>query len=185
MRIIERLYNNGDLDKATLAGLRGAVTITSPKAQKVWPVIMNYLPKEYLSKNGKPTTGEIAVYAAVRFYAIFQQGQDRFVYEVSGEQAEGENLFTALAALRKVEEIKKPLDHRVQALLATTNIDSVINSLTHLVEILKGKDKTKKIDYPQLAQNLYKFQMNYHCANEVRLAWGEQYFGLNNEGKQL
>lgn len=180
-KIIVRLYNNGDPDKATLATLRGASKITSPKAQQAWPVIMNHLPKEYLSKNGKPTEGEVAVYAAIRFYAIFQQGRDEFVSVNLENTSTGVGLFKALARLRGNEELKQALDRRVQALLATTNIDSVLNSLVHLVEILKSSSSNVVIDFPLLAQNLYKFQRNYHCANEVRLAWGEEYFGQNNK----
>ncbi|RMC41964.1 type I-E CRISPR-associated protein Cse2/CasB [Lactobacillus sp. ESL0236] len=181
-KIIERLYNNGDLDKATLAALRGASKLTSPKAQKAWPIIMDYLPHKYLSQNGKPTAGEVAVYADIRFYAIFQQGQDKFVSVKEENSSAGVSFFTALAKLRQDEKVKQALDRRVQVLLATTNIDSVLNSLVHLVEILKSNDnKTLEIDFPMLAQDLYKFQWNYHCANEVRLAWGEEYFGHNND----
>lgn len=180
-KIIERLYNNGNLDKATLAALRGTSQFTSPKAQKAWPIIINYLPNSYLSKNGNPTAAETAIYATIRFYAIFQQGQDKFVSVNKENSQTGVSFFRALARLRQDEKLKQALDRRVQALLATTNVNSVINSLVHLVEILKSNDnKALEIDFPLLAQDLYKFQWNYHCANEVRLAWGEDYFNQND-----
>ncbi|WEV36924.1 type I-E CRISPR-associated protein Cse2/CasB [Lactobacillus sp. ESL0677] len=255
-KIIDRLYDNGNLDKAALASLRSAATITSQRAQSVWPLLMKYLPEQFLSKNGEPTIGEIAVFAAIRLYAIQQQGKDELVCGdstkkeivevnsislctainrlkankeikvlldqrirltsttdninsvtncltrlvkilktdkqnaaklVSGdatknkvEEADGVSLFTALAKLRASEDIRVALDRRIQPLLATNNIASVINSLTHLVEILKATEQPLKIDYPLLAQDLYDFQTNYHRAGKVRLSWGEQYFEVNN-----
>ncbi|MDF7668686.1 type I-E CRISPR-associated protein Cse2/CasB [Lactobacillus sp. ESL0703] len=259
-KIIDELYDDGNLDRAALASLRSAATITSQRAQNVLPLLMKHLPEQFLSKNGEPTNGEIAVFAAVRFYAIHQQGRDESVYGdsrkkiveidsvnlvdaitrlrvnenirkpidrriklapatasvsgvigsltdlikkletdkesagklVSGDSAEnkikkadGVSLFSALAKLRADEDVKAALDRRIQPLLATNNINSVINSLTHLVEILKATNQTSKIDYPLLAQDLYDFQKNYHSAGKVRLSWGEQYFKVANSNKEI
>lgn len=183
-KIIVRLYRNDNLDKATLAGLRGAETITSPRAQVAWPLIMKYLPPNFLGKTDKPSPGEVAVYAAIRFYAIFQQGKDDFACG-NVDQNSGVSLFTALADLRSNAELKTALDNRVRSLLITTDVTSVINSLTHLIKILKGKDRSKKIDYPLLAKNLYKFQMNSYLAEEVCFSWGKQYFKVANSNKEI
>ncbi|WEV51051.1 type I-E CRISPR-associated protein Cse2/CasB [Lactobacillus sp. ESL0731] len=186
-KIIDRLYDNGNLDKAALASLRSAATITSQRAQNVWPLLMKYLPEQFLSKNGEPTIGEIAVFAAIRLYAIQQQGKDELVCGDSTKkkakdnaEADGVSLFTALSKLRANEDVRVALDRRIQPLLATNNIASVINSLTHLVEIQKATNQAVKIDYPLLAQDLYDFQTNYHRAGNVRLSWGQQYFRVTN-----
>ncbi|WEV38622.1 type I-E CRISPR-associated protein Cse2/CasB [Lactobacillus sp. ESL0680] len=188
-KIIDELYDDGNLDRAALASLRSAATITSQRAQNVLPLLMKHLPEQFLSKNGEPTSGEIAVFAAVRFYAIHQQGRDESVYGDSAEnkikKADGVSLFSALAKLRADEDVKVALARRIQPLLATNNINSVINSLTHLVEILKASNQTSKIDYPLLAQDLYDFQKNYHSAGKVRLSWGEQYFKVANSNKEI
>ena len=39
-QIIRTLYRNGNPDKAVLASLRNAPTITSHRAEMVWPVTM-------------------------------------------------------------------------------------------------------------------------------------------------
>ncbi|WP_057876527.1 type I-E CRISPR-associated protein Cse2/CasB [Liquorilactobacillus aquaticus] len=178
--ILCNLYRNGNINKAVLASARHAVSMASPQAQSVWPVMMAELQKPMLSQNGEPTYAEIATYAAVRLYAIHQQSTDTCVYSSSfnqyNEKPEGLSLFAALASLRQIEDARVALDRRVQPLLATTNVNSVINSLTHLVAILKVSQRTCKIDYARLADDLFHFQMSYEQANRVRLNWGRQYF---------
>lgn len=177
-RIILALYRDGHPDKAMLASLRNAPTITSQRAQTVWPILMANLEQWQLSKNGKPTSAEVAVYTAIRFYAIHQQGQNTGqVYASSrGEQAEGTPFFTALAKLRGNEDLRTAMDRRVQPLLATTTAAGVINDLSHLVSILKANDRAQKIDYASLAEDLYELQESYERSSQVRLRWGQQYF---------
>jgi len=176
-RIIKLLNRDGHPDKATLSSLINAPTITSQRAQTVWPILMANLDKNQLSHTGVPTPGEVAVYTAIRFYAIYQQGQDQFVYgKASGDQPDGIKFFTALAKLRQNEETRKALDSRVQNVLATTNAASVINGLSHLNSLLKGRNGVQKIDFAWLAQDLYRLQASYEQSTQVRLLWGQQYF---------
>lgn len=189
--IIQALYGNGNPDKAVLASVRSASSITNQRAQKVWPVLMAKLPEERLSKNGEPTPAEIAIYAAIRFYAIHQQGKEVFVCGDSSKKdsKDGITFFEALASLRRNEDTRAALDRRVQPLLKTTNIAGVLDSLAHLVAILKASDWTQKIDYPRLAQDLFWFQQSFKSASRVQLLWGQQYFRTikqttKSEGKQ-
>lgn len=189
IRILNR--NGGDTrDKAVLSSLNHAPSITSQRAQAVWPVLMANLDPSQLSHNGVPTRGEVAVYTAVRLYASYQQGQDAFVYGPSnGKQPEGVQFFVALAKLRQNEETSKSFGGRVQKVLATTNAASVINGLSHLNDILKGYNGAQKIDFARLAQDLYRLQANYEQAMQVQLLWGQQYFSAQpvadkNEGVQ-
>lgn len=176
--IIQELYGNGNINRAVLASIRGASSMTSPRAQNVWPIMMEKLDPAMLSRTGKPTRAEIAVYSALRFYAIHQQGKEPLVAGISGkdETADGIMLFAALANLRKNDDTRTALDRRVQALFGTTNISSVINSITHLVEILKATTPNQKIDYARLAGDLYRYQGSYQQARQVSLAWAQQYY---------
>lgn len=192
-RIIHLLNRNGEesRDKAALSSLINAPTITSQRAQTIWPLLMADLDPKYLSHNGLPTRGEVAVYAGLRFYAIYQQGQTPFVYgQASGKAPEGVQFFTALSSLRQDEDTRKALDVRVQNVLgATTNIASVIDGMNHLNSLLKGRNGTQKIDFARLSQNLYRLQASYEQATQVRLLWGQQYFSAKsastkNEGVQ-
>ncbi|WP_261810833.1 type I-E CRISPR-associated protein Cse2/CasB [Levilactobacillus humaensis] len=177
-RIIHSIYRDGAADKATLANLRNAPTVTSQRAQKVWPLLMANLSEQQLSKNGVPTREEVAVYTAIRFYAIYQQGnQTACVYAPArGKDAKGQMLFGALGNLRGNEDLRVAMDRRVQPLLATTNVAGVINELSHLISILKSHGNNQQIDFAQLAQDLYWLQVSYEQASRIRLLWGQQYF---------
>ncbi|MBQ0837855.1 type I-E CRISPR-associated protein Cse2/CasB [Lactiplantibacillus pentosus] len=177
--IIKKLYSKGDLKKGILASVRHAPTVDSPQAQALWPLLMRYLTPDMLSSDGQPTAQEVAVYTAVRLYAVHQQSTESFVFgavKPKNDEQPGEPLFRVLAQLRGSEDTRVALDRRVQPLLATTNVASVINALTHLVSILKATKPSLKIDYAQLAQDLYWFQQNYKQANRIRLQWGEAYY---------
>ena len=88
----------------------------------------------------------------------------------------GQQLFVALADLRKNQDKQAALDRRIQNLLSSTNIDSVAKSVTQLVRILKSADRNLLLDFPQLAQDLFFFQMGYEYSRQVFLKWGRQYY---------
>ena len=60
--------------------------------------------------------------------------------------------------------------------MATSNVASMIQSLSHLVSILKATNPTIRIDYALLAQDLYDAQFGVDVANQVHLRWGQQYY---------
>lgn len=175
---IRSLWREGNPNKAVLAGVRGAASLDSRRAQPVWPVMMASLDANMLSRDGRPTYAETAVYAALRFYAIHQQGRDQFAYGSarSDDQTKGTGLFKALAQLRSQPDRRDALDRRVKALLATSNVTSMIQSLSHLVSILKAASPAVKIDYAALAQDLYDAQFGTSAANQVHLRWGQRYY---------
>lgn len=181
-RIIRQLYNNGDTDKASLSALRSAATIDGYRAQKVWPIFLSNLDEKWLSKNGKATREETAIFAAVRMYALHQQASDSCVFgrrnysDKKDEETNGRELFEALNLLKQGTDSHEALDRRVQALLGTNNISATIDQLIHLMQIIKSKKTGIQIDYARLAGDLYRFQLSYRQANEVRLRWGEQYY---------
>lgn len=182
--IISELYGNGNPDKAILSGLREAETIDSKRAESVWPVLFEKLDDRYLSgsPDGRPTWAETAIYTALRCYAIYQQGSESIVYESSiGPESTGKPLFTALASLRTHEDMEIALDRRLQNLFSSRAFLSTIKAVTQLVRILKSSGLNLKIDFAQLAQDLYKFQKSFEAANQIRLKWGRQYYHLSKE----
>ncbi|PWG00484.1 type I-E CRISPR-associated protein Cse2/CasB [Levilactobacillus bambusae] len=186
--IIRELYGNGKPNAAVLASIRNAASFASPQAQKVWPIMFNHLTPEMLSTTGEPTYAETAIYAALRFYAVSQQGNyDHLTYATSwapkGEEAPGETLFHTLALMRAKEKDRKRLNRRVRILLESTNADRVINEMSHLVSMVKASNLKSPIDYAQLASDLYNFQFGYEAANRVRIRWGQQYFRQFNSDK--
>lgn len=177
---IRQIWAGGVPNKAILAALRGSNSILNRNAAVVWPVLLSNMEKDDLSYNGIPTYAEKAVYAALRCYAVFQQGNtSRLVYaSVSDKNEKGEELFTALSGLRREEETQKALDRRVQAVLGNSNVDSAINAIYHLVAILKSKTPQEIIDFAQLGQDLYYMQLNRELDRQVCLKWGQQYYRI-------
>ncbi|MGQ3490403.1 type I-E CRISPR-associated protein Cse2/CasB [Limosilactobacillus mucosae] len=180
-QIIYSLYNNGDLDKAVLASLRHAVTIKDHRAENVWPIMFSKMAASDISSDpqGRETRQETAIYTALRCFAIYQQGLTQLSYASSNQvstEDKGQQLFVALADLRKNQDKQAALDRRIQNLLSSTNIDSVTKSVTQLVRILKSADRNLLLDFSQLAQDLFFFQMGYEYSRQVFLKWGRQYY---------
>ncbi len=191
-RIIRKLYGNGTPDKAVLASLRTAETITSLRAKDVWPLLFSELEEKDLSKDpkGTPIRAEVAIYTALRCYALAQQGVEQSAYapawngkKDTDKKAEGTTLFQALSQMRLNAKNSGALDRRVHTLLATRNTSSVIRSITQLVQIMKSQYGDIKVDYAQLAQDLYYFTLSYEAANHIRLKWGQQYYWQSASAK--
>lgn len=173
-QIISHVWNNGSPDKAILAALRDSNNILSRKATTVWPMMLSAMDKRDLSYNGKPTIAEIAIFAALRSFATYQQAQEQLMFASINNN--GKNLLSGLAQLRNDERTRKALDRRVQAMLVSTNVESVINSIYRLVAILKAHKLYLKIDFAQLSQDLYFYQLSYENARRTTLKWGQEYY---------
>lgn len=180
---IHQIWAGGAPNKAVLAALRNSNSILNRNATVIWPLLISNLEKKDLSRNGEPTYAEKAVYAALRCYAIYQQGNDEQCVYAPTDYQNGEynDLFTALAALRRDTAIQEALDRRVQVVLGNSNADSIINALYHLVAILKSKEAQRKIDFAQLGQELYYIQLNRESARQVCLRWGQQYYRIDDQ----
>lgn len=182
-QIIQELWNNGNPDKAALAGLRGSQSMNSRQAAVVWPLMFDHMDENWLSKNGQPTKQERAIFMALRCFAIYQQGNsERLMAATSGRDQSGLPLMVALSQLRQDDGVRPALDRRVQAMLVTNNFEAVLNSLTHLTPILKAKGDRLPIDFADLAADLNNFQRHFGTSDGARrtaLKWGQQYFWTN------
>lgn len=175
-KLIYQLWGENLPNKAVLAALRGSKNVSDRKATNVWPMLLSILDRKDLSIDGQPTYAEKALYAALRCYALYQQGNDNvLVYAPAGEN-NGKNFFYAIAQLRQNDEDQVAIDRRVQAILANSNFESVLNNIYHLVPILKAKNNHELIDFAQLGQDLYYFQFDSENARQVSLKWGQQYY---------
>lgn len=187
-RVIERLYNNGDLNLGALASLRNSNSIASRKAANVMPILFSEIKeKSVLSKDGSPTYGENAIFTALRCYAIYQQGnRDTCVFkkEEKTDEESGIKFCAALASLRQDEKIREALDRRMQVLLTANNFSSVNNTIIRLLQILKGHNRSLKIDFADLAGDLYVMQFSNESARRICLKWGEQYYWTKVDNKE-
>ncbi len=189
--IIGILYNDGKGKTAELAALRSTKVITDRYARKVIPLLASYSYGDLVLDNGEINPKILAIYNALKLYAIHQQGQTnndgnlRLVY--ASEKTSGQNLIALLGQLRKDEEVRNGLDRQVNRLLAAPNLDFMMNVLIRLIKILKSKNKIDSIDYGRLAADLYIFQKGIDAASGVRFRWGALYYqnfnkNTNEEG---
>lgn len=175
-RIIDSLWNSGQPNRAALSGLRTAKTISSHQAVSAWPALLGFISEEELSRTGKPTRGEIAIFTAVRAFALYQQGNNERLLNKDG----GKTVMEALSLLRAGDPNQQAaLDRRTENLLSTTQLSSLLHQLISIVSIVKSKGDGGPLDLGQLARDLYEFQTHvgaYNGAQKVILRWGQQYY---------
>lgn len=187
---IKNLWNNGNYDTAVLSALRQSKQINDHHAALAYPILFRYLPTNSLNENGNVTYGETAIFTSLHLFALYQQSEHqkllykRYNYK---DPHSGTTLMKALSQLRQDDKLQKALDRRVQILLMSNNINSVINSLNHLILILKAKANPKPlIDFADLAQDLYQWQIRkgtFIGSRKITLKWGQQYFVEPNSKK--
>ena len=180
-RIIKKLHERDRNDKAILAAIRRSNSILSRQATIVWPMLFGFIKdKEFFSKTGMPNRQEKAVFTALRCYAVFEQGNDNerdreYINESSS------SLFENLSFLRKDERLREALDRRVQAVLSSTNFESVSRSVVGLTKLVKANNAQASLNYPDLANDLYNFQFGYESSRKVAIKWGREYFSFNDQ----
>ena len=180
-KIIKKLHERGGNDKAILSALRRSNSILSRQATIVWPLLFEYIKeKDIFGENSKQTVSERAIFTALRCYSVFEQGNDiERDREYDSENAQ--SLFRNLSFLRKDERLRDALDRRAQTVLSTTNVEAVTRSLVSLTKIIKANNSAAIINYPELANDLYNFQLGFEAARKVAIKWGREYFWLNDE----
>lgn len=89
------------------------------------------------------------------------------------------NLGASLRALR-AGDATQAADRRFNAMITATTFNELANHLRHLIKLLKSKTEAK-VNYAQLAQDLYWFQLGYQ--SDIRLKWSRDYYRHYMEGK--
>ena len=168
--LVNQIYNNGNLDKATLSSLRSAPSFLSERARRIWPMILPKLDEKDLSRNGVPTYAENAIFVALRSYAIMQQANERSF--ANGDQ----ELFEVLAELRQISKISEGVNRRVKNLFLSTSFTSLQTGLVQLVKLLKSNLSDKQVNFAKLAKDLFFYQTSNENAKQVFLKWGQQYY---------
>lgn len=171
-RIIQELWGQGNPDKAALSTLRSTKSINDPKANLIWPYLFNTFEKDDLSRTGRPTYAENAVYTALQAYAIMQQGNQQPSFGKT-------KVFAALGQLRLDEHVQNGLDRHSQMIFGNNTYTSLIKALLQLIRILKSHQPADQLDFGQLAQDLYYFQFNRELARKITLKWGQQYYWVD------
>lgn len=188
-QIIANLWRNGNTDASSIATLRQAKSIDDPEVTDIYPILFRFIPKDELSKTGKPTVVETSVFAAVQLWALYQQGKNQYLNALNDHDSANKNdLFVVLGRLRNNDSVAQGLDRRVQQVLQTRDLNRVTDVILHLLDILKA-NKSQAINFSRLAFDFYQFQVKYLTGfgyRRVILRWGQEYYAyLNDNGQSI
>lgn len=170
---IQWILNMKDLSaqKAILANLRRGIGHIPGEIPELWGLFLNHLPEECYGKNEKVSESEWAIYLALTFFALHQQGHD----PKSDPMYKKENsLGKAIALLSHGEENDIDRIRRKFNQIATADtLEEAAWHIKSVIQLLRGE--SIPLDYASLAKDFYLFQ--YHDQKyKVCLGWGQNFY---------
>ena len=174
---------NDSTVKATLAKLRRGIGKTPGSVPELWDATLNGLSEDLISKDGNPTRGEWAVHVALTLFALHQQGKDLKKQCMSRD---GAYLGIAVRHLVQSEEDQNRIKRRFDSAVTSDSMEEFSHHLRGLIQLLKAGDIP--LDYPALAEDLYRYQFPDQ-RDFVRLRWGQDFYRIpgneeNNNDKE-
>lgn len=157
--------------KATLAKIRKTLGKPLDEATDIWPILFENLPEEFVSSYQQPSYEELAIYTAIQFYVLHQQGTPD---SVMLEETEAyQNIGSAFAKLRTKDDTTA-IDRRFNIMITSSTFEELVYHLRHMMMLLRTKAPSTKIDYAKLTEDLYLFLKNGQ--ENVRLNWARSYY---------
>ncbi|MBR1392307.1 MAG: type I-E CRISPR-associated protein Cse2/CasB [Ruminococcus sp.] len=172
---IKALSADTKRNAATLARLRRGAGKVPGELPELWGTFLNGIPDELLSRSGKPTEAEWAIYLSLTLYALHQQGSSESV------NSKDIGLGNAAANLMKepTDDERERVLRRFGPVVTAKDMPELSHHLRCLVELLKSKGI--KLDYVRLAKDIFDFQFDDSRKN-VQLSWGRDFY-YNNKGE--
>lgn len=177
-RVLPRLISKNQKDSGKLATLRTVKEVTNPRANLIWPVLLNEL-SSLSDYDGKANYSARAVYEALHLFAIYQQGQIRLMYTHEPK----DSLMKALRTLRmdpSLSNFVSGFDRQAQRTFEANNWIAVQNALRRLISMMKAH-QGQPINFGRLASDLYWLQINDRLRRDVLFKWGNEYYQLNKQ----
>lgn len=175
IRIISQLENDAH-KAANLARLRNSIGKPLSDAGDVWPILLANIPSEFLSRNGKETKEESAVFTALQLYAMCMQGSSSVISDSSYEHSVGASLRSG----RKADD-SEALDRRFNALITADTYAEMTHHLRQLLKIVKSK-YVMTVNFGRLANDLYNWQRGYQ--RSVCFRWAQDYYANINDQQE-
>lgn len=169
---------NESAARATLAQLRRGIGKAPGSIPELWSMTLEGLPESLLSKNGEPTYGEQAVHTALTLFALYQQGKELKSQCVSKE---GVSLGAAVRRLIQSDEDEQRIKRRFDAAITADSMEEFSHHLRGLIQLMKADGVA--LDYPMLAEDIYRFQFAGR-RDAVRLRWGQDYYRIHQDATE-
>lgn len=164
--------------RADLANLRNSMGKNLSQCPEIWPIIFENLPEEFLSRKRDLSDEEKAIITSLQLFALHQQGQEKLVN--IGKEEGFSNMGTSLKDLRQGDG-SLGADRRFNAMLTASTYEEFIGHLRHLVKILKGQSQQSKVNYGNLANDLYWILRGKK--DDVVISWAREYYRENRKDK--
>lgn len=163
--------------KALLAKMRRSVGKSLSETVDIWAFVFEYLPEEFIGN-----TEEDAIVLTMQFYSLHQQGVETSVlYEhEKSENTKEYTLGKSLSVLR-TEDDRVAVDRRFNTMITATTFEELVYHLRHLLMLLKSKFRETKVDYAQLAEDLYWILRGFD--ENIRLKWARDYYRTYQKGE--
>ena len=156
--------------KAELAELRRGVGHMPGELASVTGILLEVLPEKYFGFGNNPSYEEWAVYIALTLFAVHQQSND-IENELMHQQ--GESIGKAIAGLIRDENDRDRIIKKMTIILKSKDVEDLSYHLKSMIYLLRSGNI--KVDYADLAQDIYKFQIREYT-DSVRLKWGREFY---------
>ncbi len=165
--------------KARLAQLRRGIGKKPGELPELWGSFLNNLSEELMSKNNEPSYAEWAIYTVLTLFALHQQGHSEPMHEEGEENHFGQ----AVRKLVHNEDDEENIRKKFSIAACSDDMTELSYHLKTMVKLLGNNDI--KLDYVDLAKDLYEFQFE-NCIDKIRLKWGQDFYRntkTNGKGK--
>lgn len=172
--------------KKMLAELRNSINRPLSGSIGTWGQIFSWVPADVLTEGKDLTKEESAIVAALQLYALHQQSRSSNVTWLPQEDTDVQpdarryrNMGTALRDLRDGAD-SQAADRRFNAMIMADTFGELIHHLRQLIKLLKARSDTK-VDYPQLAEDLFWFLTGPNAAEKIKIRWAKEYYRDGNQ----
>lgn len=179
-KILHQLENARETSsgKALLAKMRRSIGKPLSETVEIWPFIFEALPEEFIEKDE-----ESAIILTLQLYSLHQQGVEASVIYGREKSVDKVHTFGKSLSVLRTEDNKVAVDRRFNTMITATTFEELIYHLRHLLMLLKSKFKETKVDYAQLADDLYWFSLGFD--ENIRLKWARDYYRTYQKGENL
>lgn len=169
-----KIYNfTRELDspvvKAQLAELRRGAGKKPGELPQLWGSFLCGIPQELIGRTAEPSAAEWSIYTTLTLYALHQQGNSDNVYDSGREYSFGRAAGKLVGSEDDVERIRK----RFASAALADDMCELSYHLRNIIALMKSENI--KIDYADLAKDIFLFQNEDHI-NEIRLKWGRDFY---------
>lgn len=162
-----------------LAVLRRGVGKAPGEYPEIFGILFDEFPESLMSRYKDPSPAEWAVSSALCLFALHQQGMDLHEQPMNQEDIP---FGKAVRMLASGEDELERVRRRFNQVLEAPDIRSCTYYLRNLIQMLRAEKIP--MNYPQLAQDLYWFQIpagrsmrgQTSPQDRVRLRWGQDFY---------